>query len=216
VVAASDGGIANVQRIPVELVDPICRLADEGRAIPCLLETDGRNESVFVPACTDAFTDWTVNDACYFKAHNVVRGRSPTLDEQTRIVRVVLCTTVDTAQQLHRNIKNRLSGLAITSVWSRGQPGRAWLEIGAANATKAYGVSHIASLLKSPLSDVVYYGDATTVLGPMAIVGEAAAVANAEDDVLAAADRIIGSAASGAVAFDHLERLGLGGNMCDC
>jgi hypothetical protein len=41
----------------------------------------------------------------------------------------------------------------------------------------------------------------------MEIVGEAVAVANAEDDVLAAADRIIGPAGSGAVAFDLLSRI---------
>jgi len=207
VVVSSDGKPANVQRIPIEVVDPICRLADKVGAVPCLLVTDGRSDSIFVPACTDAFTDWTLDHAGYFKAHHIIRGRSPALDHGTNVVRIVLCTTSDVAQQLHQCIINEFLGLSTLIIPSRDQPGRAWLEIGATNATKAHALSHVASLLKVPLRDVIYYGDAKADLGPMEIVGEAVAVANAEDDVLAAADRIIGPAGSGAVAFDLLSRI---------
>jgi hydroxymethylpyrimidine pyrophosphatase-like HAD family hydrolase len=211
VVATCDGSQPDVQRIPLEAVDPICRLADEAGAIPCLLATDGRNDSVFVPPCTDAFTDWTLNDAGYFKAHAIVRSPAP--DHRTDVVRVVLCTTLDAAQRLHRRFENEFSGLAGLIIPSRGKPGHAWLEIGAANATKAHGISHVASLLQVSLQDVVYYGDAASDLGAMAIVGEAVAVADAEHDVRAAAHRIIGPAESGAVAFDLLERLNPGGDI---
>src|SRR4051794_5335655 len=56
VVATSDGTHPDIQRIPIELVDPVRRLADEAGAIACLLDTDGRNDSVLVPPRTDAFT----------------------------------------------------------------------------------------------------------------------------------------------------------------
>jgi hydroxymethylpyrimidine pyrophosphatase-like HAD family hydrolase len=210
VVATSDGKRADIQRIPVELVDPICRLAEQAGAIPCLLKTDGRNDSVFVPAGTDAFTDWTLGDAGYFKAHTIVRG--PASDRRTNVVRIVLCTSSDIAERLHHRIENEFSALAGLTIPSRSKPGRAWFEIGATSATKAHGISHVASLLQVSLQDVVYYGDTISDLGAMAIVGEAVAVADAKDDVLAAAHRIIGPAGSGAVALDLLQRLNPGGN----
>jgi hydroxymethylpyrimidine pyrophosphatase-like HAD family hydrolase len=194
------------------MVDPICRLAEEAGAIPCLLETDGWNDSIFVPALTDAFTDWTLDDAGYFRAYNIVRARSPDVDHRTNVVRVVLCTTSDVAEQLRQRINNELPDLTSLTIPCQGKPGQAWLEIGTTNATKAHGVSCVASLLKISLQEVVYYGDAISDLGPMAIVGEAVAVADAKDDVLAAAHRIIGPSKSGAVALDLLERWNPGVN----
>lgn len=96
-----------VDAIEPRLVAPVCRLGAELGATPCLLETDGRNESVFVPVTGDAFTDWSINEAVYFKAQNVFRDRSPTIAERARIIRVVFCTTVPIAQQLDRHIKER-------------------------------------------------------------------------------------------------------------
>lgn len=59
------------------------------------------------------------------------------------------------------------------------------------------------------MAEVVYYGDAANDLAAMAIVGEAVAVSNADAEVLQIADRIIGSAESGAVVFDLLTQLGM-------
>ena len=198
-----------VEAIEPRLVAPVCRLGAELGATPCLLETDGRNESVFVSARGDAFTDWSINAAVYFKAQDVIRDRSPTIAERARIVRVVFCTTVPIAQQLDRRVKEMYPALTTAAIWSRDQPGFAWLEIGGATATKAHGVANVASLLKLTMAEVVYYGDAGNDLAAMTMVGEAVAVSNADAEVLKIADRIIGSAESGAVVVDILKQLGM-------
>jgi hydroxymethylpyrimidine pyrophosphatase-like HAD family hydrolase len=59
------------------------------------------------------------------------------------------------------------------------------------------------------MADVVYYGDAANDLAAMTMVGEAVAVSNADAEVLQIADRIIGSAESGAVVLDLLIQLGM-------
>jgi hydroxymethylpyrimidine pyrophosphatase-like HAD family hydrolase len=209
VVAYSDGSQPVIERLAPETITPVCRLVDEVGAGHCLLATDGRHDIVFVPPRGDEFTDWSIDEAIYFKEHDVVRERSPTDLEWTRIVRIVVCSTMQKTAKLDRLIKLRCPSVSSVTIRSRDKPGFAWLEIGAPTATKAHAVKYLAAQFGYSLNDVVYYGDAASDLEAMTLVGEAVAVANAEADVRLAADRVIEEARTGAVVRDLLKRLSL-------
>jgi HAD superfamily hydrolase (TIGR01484 family) len=209
VVAYADGSEPAVNGLDRELVIPIGRLGDELGAAWCLLATDGHKEVVFAPSRRDGFTDWSIQTADYFRAEvSVLDGLSAETD-QLHYIRVVFCSTVEKCERLNRLMALQYSSVSSVIVESRDMSGFAWLEVGASTATKAHAVKYLASRLGYSMKDVVYYGDAANDLEVMSLVGEAVAVANAEPDVLHAADRVIGEAKSGAVVLDLLERLDL-------
>lgn len=208
VVTSLDESVNMVEAIEPELLSPLARLGTELTAPAVFLATDGRSDTIYAPAPGDPFTDWTIDEIHYFRAHEVIRSGLPALTGRMRIAKVVFCTTVPIAQELDRHIRGRYPTLSSAPIWSHDRPGFAWLEIGSAAGTKADAVARVASLLGYPMESVVYYGDSTNDLEVMQVVGEAVAVSNAESRVLDAAKRIIGSSKSGAVVLDLLEQLG--------
>ena len=139
----------------------------------------------------------------------MVRGRPPTDVERNRTIQLVICTTVQTTAELERLIGLSFPSVSSVTMRSRDKPGFAWLEVSAPTATKVHGVDYLASLFGCSMNDVVYYGDAANDLEVMSLVGEAVAVANADSNVLLAADRVIDEARTGAVVRDLLNLLSL-------
>jgi len=68
-----------------------------------------------------------------------------------------------------------------------------WVEFSAFGVTKAHGLLSVCDLLGIPLSSVAAVGDNMNDLSMLAAAGLACAVANACDEVLAVADRVLAS-----------------------
>jgi len=81
-----------------------------------------------------------------------------------------------------------------------------WLELSAFGITKAHGLLSVCDLLGVPLSAVAAVGDNLNDLSMLAAAGLPCAVANARDEVLAVANRILASNQDEGVA-DLLEEV---------
>jgi hydroxymethylpyrimidine pyrophosphatase-like HAD family hydrolase len=197
VVAYADGSQSAIKNLDPETLSSVVRLADGLGAAHCLVASNGRDDVVFAPTRGDEFTDWSIDKAAYFKAQAIVRGRPPTDVERAQVIQLVICSTVRKIETLEHLVKFTYPSVSTVIIRSRDMPDFAWFEIASPNATKAYAIKYLASLFNCQMKDVVYYGEAASDLGAMNLAGEAVAVANAEADVLLAADRVIEDARDG-------------------
>lgn len=209
VISYANGREATIRDLSAETVDFIARLAKEFGAPCCELATDNGDEVVFAPPRGDEFTDWSIDETFFFKAHTIVRGDSLERACRTNRIGVVICGTDEKAKALEAVIARSTARIASIVIRSRDRPGFSWLKVSAPSATKSDAVLRLAERFGLTMDDVVYYGDGANDLQVMNLVGEAVAVANADSEVLAAADRVIGAASTGAVAKDILDQVGL-------
>jgi hydroxymethylpyrimidine pyrophosphatase-like HAD family hydrolase len=193
-------GSVTIAPINAKLVRPLVDVGVHVGAVPCVLRSDGWNDTILAPDHADAFTRWSLFEAGYFREHEIVD--SARTAAKSRVVKVIFCTSVATAEWLTRHITKRLPPLSIAVIRSWGRPGHAWLEVGAVRGTKVGALRRVASRLGYALSDVVYYGDGPNDVSVMMEVGESVAVSNADPEVLGKAHRVIGAAESGAVVVD--------------
>jgi hydroxymethylpyrimidine pyrophosphatase-like HAD family hydrolase len=206
IVDPRSGSIA-VETIAPNLIGPISQFGTILGAPPCLLRTDGWLDEIIVPSEVDQFTHWSLYDANYFKAHEVINRDTAISEFVTGIAKIVFCTTVATVEELTLFVSSTYPMLSTSVVRSHGRPGFAWLEVGTSTGTKTHAVSRVALRMECTMRDVVYYGNGPNDVSVMAAVGEAVAVANSDPEVHKIAHRVIGSAASGAVVLDLLNQL---------
>ena len=200
-------GAIMVESIAPDLVRSVSQLGTRIGTVPCLLGTDGRRDKVMVSARRDPFTEWSLYEAMYFKAHDIIVSEMFDIGLDAQIVRIVFCTTVRLMEELVHLLNDNYPMLSTVVVRSRDKPGHAWLEVGSSAGTKLHAVRRVAKILGCRMSNVVYYGDGANDIPVMGAVGEAVAVANADPEVRKIAHRTIGPAASGSVVLDLVDKL---------
>jgi len=117
------------------------------------------------------------------------------------VVKVVARCDGRTAAQLVAAIEDILGELAQAT-----SSNPEWVELSAFGVTKAHGLLSVCDLLGVPLSAVAAVGDNMNDLSMLAAAGLACAVANAREEVLALADRVLASNQDEGVA-DLLEEV---------
>ncbi|QGF25061.1 HAD-IIB family hydrolase [Raineyella fluvialis] len=91
-----------------------------------------------------------------------------------------------------RDLLAAFAGLGLTGLRATSS-GAPFLEISAAGIGKAYGLQRLTALLDVPATQVVAFGDGLNDLDMLQWAGVGVAVANAEPELLAVADRIVPS-----------------------
>jgi Cof subfamily protein (haloacid dehalogenase superfamily) len=91
-------------------------------------------------------------------------------------------------------------GLSVESSLSPLMPDTAFLNMTSPGVGKGSGVRSVADAYGFTLDEVMMVGDSANDISAMRIVGAAVAMGNAEDDVLAAAHRVVGHVDRGGLA----------------
>jgi Cof subfamily protein (haloacid dehalogenase superfamily) len=192
-----DGRTHEVLQVDLLAASIAGRLVEQVRAaVPgILLAVDAPNAFVHEPGFFRGDEGWA----------DVVAEVPDVLDTLGEgVVKVVARCDGRTAAELVAAIEGILGELAQAT-----SSNPEWVELSAFGVTKAHGLLSACDLLGVPLSAVAAVGDNMNDLSMLAAAGLACAVANARDEVLAIADRVLASNQDEGVA-DLLEEVAAG------
>jgi Cof subfamily protein (haloacid dehalogenase superfamily) len=183
-----------IRELPGEIVEEVHALGSERGLVPIVSSTDGRKDRLSCQGVTNAGLDWYVAERIHFQDERFrsVPDVRPCLGE-----RVMMLTYIDRREALDplaEAIRARWDSAVMFDFYeNRYSPGWHWLTVQDGRASKGEGLRALAEREGFSLEDTVVFGDALNDLPMLEVAGRSVAVANAVDEVRAAADEVIGT-----------------------
>lgn len=163
-------------------------------AIPPFLSTfDGQRDRLYAPPPVNAGMDWYVEDRVSRRDDRLIRVDDVSRGLGDRVVCITVIERVPALEALRQDLVAACADRLKLHLWENSyDPGWHWLTIHDPRATKDQAVTGLAAHLGLDAVEIVAFGDQQNDTQMLQAADRGVAVANAVDEVKAAADVIIG------------------------
>jgi 5-amino-6-(5-phospho-D-ribitylamino)uracil phosphatase len=183
-----------IHHLPEDSPEEILARGIDRGCMPIVTSTDGCNDQLTCEGALNGGMEWYVTNRSHYRDS---RYRTvPDIREafERRVTGFTFIDQQERLESLHRELHAEFDGRLMLDLFeNRYSPGWWWLTVQDVAVSKGHGLRALAERLGVDPASAVAFGDSTNDIPMLEAVGYGVAVANALDEVKAAADEVIGS-----------------------